>query len=174
MNAILYINKTGCQWRLLPRKFGPWQTVYYYFRKWEFEGVFDDIIDTLHSLVRKLISMEDTMTSDNLGFRLENIVYIELLRRYKGENISVFYYRDNFGVDFIIVDKTKVLELIQVTHKMDKQTTRTRELGGLKKGAELLKCEKLTLLSLSERGVEEYEGHRINKYMIVDWLLGNQ
>ena len=117
---------------------------------------------------------EDTLTSDNLGFRLENIVYIELLRRYKGENINVFYYRDNFEDDFIIVDKTKVLELIQVTLKMDKQTTRTRELGGLKKGAELLKCEKLTLLSLSERGVEEYEGHRINKFMVVDWLLGNQ
>ena len=28
MNAILYINKTGCQWRLLPREFGPWQTAY--------------------------------------------------------------------------------------------------------------------------------------------------
>ncbi len=40
MNAILYINKTGCQWRLLPREFGPWQTVYYYFRKWKLEGVF--------------------------------------------------------------------------------------------------------------------------------------
>lgn len=38
MNAISYINKTGCQWRLLPRQFGPWQTVYYYFRKWKLEG----------------------------------------------------------------------------------------------------------------------------------------
>ena len=40
MNAILYINKTGCQWRLLPREFGPWQTVYYYFRKWKLEHKF--------------------------------------------------------------------------------------------------------------------------------------
>ena len=32
MNAILYINKTGCQWRMLPSHFAPWQTVYYYFR----------------------------------------------------------------------------------------------------------------------------------------------
>jgi len=29
MNAILYINKTGCQWRMLPSDFAPWQTVYY-------------------------------------------------------------------------------------------------------------------------------------------------
>lgn len=31
MNAILYINRTGCQWRMLPTDFVPWQTVYYYF-----------------------------------------------------------------------------------------------------------------------------------------------
>ena len=30
MDAILYTGKTGYQWGLLPREFGPWQTVYYY------------------------------------------------------------------------------------------------------------------------------------------------
>ena len=54
MNAILYINRTGCQWRLLPEGFGPWQTVYYYFRKWKLEGVIEDIMTTLHSLARKI------------------------------------------------------------------------------------------------------------------------
>lgn len=47
MNAILNINKTGCQWRMLPSHFAPWQTVYYYFRKWKLEGVIEDIMDTL-------------------------------------------------------------------------------------------------------------------------------
>ena len=60
MNAILYINKTGCQWRLLPREFGPWQTVYYYFRKWKLEGVFEDIMDSLHSLARKIIGRDES------------------------------------------------------------------------------------------------------------------
>ena len=32
MNAILYINRTGCQWRMLPSDFALLQTVYYYFR----------------------------------------------------------------------------------------------------------------------------------------------
>mgnify|MGYP001037937503 CR=1 FL=1 len=117
---------------------------------------------------------EDTLTSKNLGLRLENIVYIELLRRYKQQNLDVFYFRDDFEVDFVIVDKTKILELIQVTFAMDKPSTRNREINGLKKGAERLNCENLTLISLSERGTEEYEGHKINKYTIVDWLLGNQ
>lgn len=53
MNAILYINKTGCQWRMLPSDFAPWQTVYYYFRKWKLEGVFEEVMDTLHAFIRK-------------------------------------------------------------------------------------------------------------------------
>ena len=32
VNGIFYINKSGCQWQMLPPDFAPWQTVYYYFR----------------------------------------------------------------------------------------------------------------------------------------------
>ena len=60
VNAILYINKTGCQWRMLPSHFAPWQTVYYYFRKWKLEGVIEEIMDTLHSLVRKMAGREES------------------------------------------------------------------------------------------------------------------
>jgi putative transposase len=35
INAMLYITKSGCQWRMLPKDFGPWQTVYFYFHKWK-------------------------------------------------------------------------------------------------------------------------------------------
>jgi putative transposase len=34
INAILYLVKTGCQWRMLPHNFPPWQSVYYHYRKW--------------------------------------------------------------------------------------------------------------------------------------------
>jgi putative transposase len=34
LNAIFYLLKTGCQWRMLPAHFPPWQTVYHHFRKW--------------------------------------------------------------------------------------------------------------------------------------------
>ena len=60
MDAILYIIKTGCQWRMLPKDFAPWQTVYYYFRKWKFEGVIEDIMDTLHALSRKAAGREES------------------------------------------------------------------------------------------------------------------
>ena len=60
MYAILYINKTGCQWRMLPSDFAPWQTVYYYFRKWKFEGVFEEVMDVLHSLIRKQAGRQES------------------------------------------------------------------------------------------------------------------
>lgn len=34
INAIFYLLRTGCQWRLLPRCFPPWSTVHHYFRAW--------------------------------------------------------------------------------------------------------------------------------------------
>ena len=37
--AIIYINKTGCQWRMLPAEFPKWQLVYYSFQKWTREGI---------------------------------------------------------------------------------------------------------------------------------------
>jgi putative transposase len=39
LNAIFYLLRTGCQWRLLPREFPVWGTVYHYFRSWKNAGV---------------------------------------------------------------------------------------------------------------------------------------
>ena len=41
MDAIMYIVKTGRQWRMLPRDFPTFNTVFYYFNKWKLEGVFE-------------------------------------------------------------------------------------------------------------------------------------
>ncbi|MCS3050091.1 transposase [Parabacteroides johnsonii] len=40
---------------MLPSDFSPWQTVYYYFRKWKLEGVWEELLDALHSMTRKSI-----------------------------------------------------------------------------------------------------------------------
>lgn len=116
---------------------------------------------------------ESTLTSENLGLRMENIVYIELLRRYKKQNVGVFFHKNGYEVDFVVVDKTKILELIQVTYKMESTKTRTRELKGLLKGYAKFGCKNLTLISLNERGKEVIDGVAIKKVTIVDWLLDN-
>lgn len=51
-NALLYVVKTGCQWRMLPQDFPKWQLVYYYYRKWVDAELFDQLPDTLRSKVR--------------------------------------------------------------------------------------------------------------------------
>jgi putative transposase len=51
-DAILYISKSGCQWRMLPKNFAPWQSVYYYFRKWKMSGLLEEVHDFLVGKMR--------------------------------------------------------------------------------------------------------------------------
>ena len=44
VNDMLYVNKTGCQWRMLPKEFGPWETVYGYFWRWRRAGVWERVM----------------------------------------------------------------------------------------------------------------------------------
>jgi transposase len=52
VNAILYVVRTGCSWRQLPVDFPPWQTVYWYFARWEGQQVTEQILDRLRKRVR--------------------------------------------------------------------------------------------------------------------------
>ena len=53
MNAILYVDRTGVQWRYLPHDFPHWNTVYGYFAKWQQEGVFAQLNGLLRRLLRQ-------------------------------------------------------------------------------------------------------------------------
>ncbi len=52
VEAILYVNRTGCSWRQLPHDFPPWDTVYWYFKRWNAEGSTDRIHDALRAAAR--------------------------------------------------------------------------------------------------------------------------
>jgi putative transposase len=41
LDGIFYVLRSGCQWRLLPREFPPWQTVHHYFRRWHLDGTWE-------------------------------------------------------------------------------------------------------------------------------------
>jgi transposase len=53
VNALLYINRTGCQWRALPHDFPPWDSVYWYFRTWKQNGTLDRLHDELRGDLRQ-------------------------------------------------------------------------------------------------------------------------
>src|SRR5690348_10548932 len=52
VNAILYVLRSGCPWRMLPHEFPAWGTVYDYFQKWEQQGIWDQIVRTLRMQMR--------------------------------------------------------------------------------------------------------------------------
>jgi putative transposase len=54
MNAILYINRTGCQWEMLPHDLPPKSTVYEYFSSWRNDGTWQLILDVLRSAYREV------------------------------------------------------------------------------------------------------------------------
>ena len=53
VNAILYLVKTGCQWRMLPGDFPQWTIVYYYFSVWKQNGILEEIHECLVEKIRK-------------------------------------------------------------------------------------------------------------------------
>jgi putative transposase len=80
VNAIFYVVRSGCAWRLLPRDFGPWQTVYGYYRRWTQDWTWRFIHDTLRDWLRKtekgkvaptaaIIDSQSVKTGDQAGER---------------------------------------------------------------------------------------------------------
>lgn len=63
LDAILYVAKTGCQWRQLPHDFPPWKTVYNTFWAWRSRGVIQQVHDALREKVRKAADRAPTPTA---------------------------------------------------------------------------------------------------------------
>ena len=59
VNALIYKNRTGCQWRLLPADFPPISSVRYYFDKWNSDGTFIKLNDVLRKSARKALGREE-------------------------------------------------------------------------------------------------------------------
>lgn len=119
---------------------------------------------------------EDMLQTPNLGWRLENVVAIEQMRRMNSEIESLFYYRKpkDFEVDFVRVKMSRIEELVQVTYDFREPSTKqyNREIGGLVKGARSMHCNQLTLIMMDgkPRTIEE-EGFLIRCVRATDWLL---
>jgi len=52
LDGISYLVRSGCQWRLLPREFPPWQTVYHYLRAWRLDGTWERVHTALRERER--------------------------------------------------------------------------------------------------------------------------
>lgn len=114
---------------------------------------------------------DNSFSLENLGWKLENVICIELLRRYKNQQADVFYYKDKaFECDFVIADGSRVIELIQVSYDISSPKTRRRELNGLIKASNALHCTNLTLITFASSEEIEKEGLKIQVIGASDWL----
>ena len=118
------------------------------------------------------ISALSTRFSKNMGRLYENAVAVELMRRYTGVEQEIHYWKDSNGkeVDFVIKDGMDVKELIQVSYSMDEPETRKRELSSLSKASRELRCNKLTVITEKEEGIEEYRGAEIRLIPLWKWM----
>src|SRR5215510_739031 len=55
LNAIFYVVRSGCAWRLLPHEFPSWQTAYHYFRLWRLNGTWEHLNTALREQLRATI-----------------------------------------------------------------------------------------------------------------------
>ncbi len=114
---------------------------------------------------------EGVIASENRGWRLENVVCIELLRRNKPLLRDVFYYKDkNYEVDFVITEAGKLIELVQVCYDISSPKTRKRELNSLIAAASKLKCTKLTLITFDNTESIVKNGYTVEVVSAIDWL----
>ncbi len=92
LNAIFYVNRTGCQWNFLPPDLPPWPAVYNQFRRWQSNGTWDKVHDALRDKLRTtasrnpqptaaVIDAQSTKTTEKGG-----LVAMMLVRRSKAGN----------------------------------------------------------------------------------------
>lgn len=117
---------------------------------------------------------ENSMAAENMGWRLENIVFIELMRRCAPQFLDIYYYKPTSRakeVDFVICNQNKAIELIQVAFDISSPKAYQRETSSLIKASRELKCDQLTLISFNDTKEVNIDGKKINICSALDWLL---
>jgi predicted AAA+ superfamily ATPase len=114
---------------------------------------------------------ENAFFGENLGWRLETIVYLELLRRKAGTENDIYYYQGRSAeADFVVCDGNKTLAVYQVSYDISNEKTRKREVKGCIAGAKATKCDNLFLITDHESEVIEEDGYTIQVVPIWEWL----
>ena len=113
---------------------------------------------------------ENAFSAENLGWRLETIVLIQLLRKCKLNGWDICYYKDRGSeCDFLICKGNQVQQCIQVSYDISAEKTRKRELKGLKTAAQITGCKNLLLLTDHEYEDTTFEGFDIQIRPVHEW-----
>ena len=109
---------------------------------------------------------------ESKGRLMENVVFMELVRRDYSTDTSLFYFDSQKEVDFVLKAGGKIAQLIQVCYDIDDFKTKERELSALAKAGDELKCSDMVVITYDFENVEEYKGLEIKFVPIWKWLIG--
>lgn len=113
---------------------------------------------------------ENAFAGENLGWRLETIVFGHLIRKCKNKGWDVYYLNERSGeCDFIVCKGNKVQQCIQVSYDISSEKTRKREINGLLLAHKKTKCQNLLLLTDHEYGEVEKGGLNIVIKPVYEW-----
>lgn len=93
INAIRYLLRSGCQWRMLPQKYPPWESVYGYVRRWRSNGKWDAVHEALRGAVREKAGRAATPSAGIIDSQSVKTVQkggsmaMTLARKPKGESV---------------------------------------------------------------------------------------
>lgn len=117
---------------------------------------------------------ERNLATSNYGWRLENAIYIELLRRTSPLMQEIYCYRQTSRspeVDFVVTDRGIVTELIQVSYNIDNEKTFNREIKALVEAAANTGCDNLILITMDRTETVKSGDKTIKIVSAIDWLL---
>jgi len=104
------------------------------------------------------------------GKKLENLVFLGLLRKGYEFNKQIFYFSNTKEVDFLIKEGNKIKELIQVCYDIEDFITKEREINSLIKTADELSCNELLIITSDYEGEEKIKGRIIKFFPVWKWL----
>jgi hypothetical protein len=108
--------------------------------------------------------------SDDYGKLLENIVFLELKRSGK----DIFYYKDKKECDFVVFDRDRAIEAIQVCYDMSDKDTRDREIAGLLEACKALGLSSGVIVTMDEDDEFDIEGIHIKLVSVYRYLMNNE
>ncbi len=115
----------------------------------------------------------DAFAGETLGWRLETIVFIELMRRTRPKEQDIFYYKNDKGLetDFVVCKGNKAVALYQVCYDMSSEKTRNREINGLLAGSKATRCDNLYIITDFQYETITKEGRTIHVIPAYEWTL---
>lgn len=105
--------------------------------------------------------------SEDYGRYLENIVFIELLRR----ELEVYYHQQNKECDFVIKEGLEITGAIQVSRSLQDEETKKREIAGLTEAMKVHGLKEGLILTEDEESDTEAEGFKISVKPVWKWML---